>query len=142
MFFSSQGTVPIPDPANHGEQEEDLTPQMNEEAAPLLELEGVSTSPVKATSEGKKTRGLLQPLNAIFTNRTWRTTVILMSLWFGAAWLYYGAILLTTTLYNPHCAAMNWSNSTGDSSGTCEESQLQTSDYLKILWTSAAELLE
>lgn len=152
VVLYSQGTVTIPVLIHDTtcEEEEDSALQNiaekldseNEEAAPLLELEDASTSPVVSTSKGRNIQDLTEPFTAIFTNGMWKTTVILMCLWFGAAWLYYGVVLLTTTLlqYNPHCGALNTSNFAGNSSYDCKESQLQTSDYLTILWTSAAEL--
>lgn len=56
-------------------------------------------------------------------------------------WLYYGGILLTTTLlrYDPHCGIVGL-NSSNSSNISCEDSELDTDDYLKILWTTAAEL--
>lgn len=81
-------------------------------------------------------RTLLFKVSALFRDGMWRTTVLLQFLWFGSAWLYYGIILLTTSLlqYDPHCGVVNETNS------TCEESQLDTGDYLKIMWAAAAEL--
>ena len=66
--------------------------------------------------------------------------IILQFLWFGSSWLYFGIILLTTSLlqYDPHCSSgMDDSNSTNSS---CEDTQLDTGDYVKILWAAAAEL--
>ena len=80
-------------------------------------------------------------VSVLFKNGMWRTTIILQFLWFGSAWLYYGIVLLTTSLlqYDPHCSGgMDEDNSTNMTS--CEDSQLDTGDYVKILWAAAAEL--
>ena len=54
----------------------------------------------------------------------------------GCAWLYYGAVLLTTTIlesgYDPHCGKNQSDLNTG-----CQN--LTTSFYTHIVWTSAAE---
>lgn len=65
----------------------------------------------------------------------------LLLLWLGAAWLYYGIVLLTTSLlqYDPHCGVHNFTH-LESMAFTCEGNQLDTGDYVKILWTSAAEL--
>lgn len=113
----------------------------------------VQGSDIELTSNGgdnEEKKGLLVPkqskLNelledtfSLFQNGTWKTTLILLFLWFGSAWLYYGVILLTTTLLrsDPHCGTSNI-NYTNNSRLACEE--LHTGDYLKILWTAAAEL--
>lgn len=80
-----------------------------------------------------------EKLKMVFVNGMWRTTGVLLLLWLGAAWLYYGIVLLTTSLlqYNPHCGV---EEDQGNFSLTCEGNQLDTRDYIKILWTSAAEL--
>lgn len=74
----------------------------------------------------------------LFSNGMWKVTSILTVLWFGSAWLYYGTVLLTTTMFqlNPHCGV----NNTDTGNSTCEDHQLDTSDYLRIMWTAGAEL--
>ena len=76
---------------------------------------------------------------------------------FVSACLYYGVVLLTTTFlqYDPHCGrplcdvmvlynilTHNCLHSGIDlvSNITCEEAELTPDEYLKILWTAAAEL--
>ena len=87
-------------------------------------------------SKPTKSKEILTNLGHIFTNGMWRTTVILMFLWFGSAFLYYGVVLLTTSLlqYDPHCGIND------NTSDVCDGNQLDTSDYVKILWTTMAEL--
>ena len=80
-------------------------------------------------------RSLVKQLSPLFVKGMWRTTILLIFIWFGASWLYYGAVILTTSLLRsgPHCATpLNESNST-----YCEV--LDTGDYVKILWAAAAE---
>ena len=130
--------------------EEDSTPELHHstkinsqiEAAPLLD-ESETNSAVEP--KASKSRNTLAKSALLFSNGMWRTTVILLFLWFGVAWLYYGVVLLTTSLlqYNPHCGidgSFQFSNSTNQSEYVCEGNQLNTEDYLKIMWTSAAEL--
>ena len=75
-------------------------------------------------------------IGSLFINGMWKTTVVLACLWFGAAWLHYGAVLLTTTLLisGSYCIV----NRSNESTNICEE--LDTNNYLKILWTAAAGL--
>ena len=102
--------------------------KVDSDKTPLLEI---------TTSKKTKLHNVASGVIVLFSKGMWRTTVILMCLWFGVAWLYYGIVLLTTTLlqYDPHCNN-NISNTTNLT--TCEE--FDTGDYVKILWTAAAEL--
>jgi hypothetical protein len=73
----------------------------------------------------------------LFTNGMWKTSALLFFIWIGCAWLYYGSILLGTTIletgYDPHCGRTNQSvNATA-----CRN--LTTDFYLKIVWTTTAE---
>ena len=91
---------------------------------------------IKSIKEG------LTNFTLLFTNGMWKTTILLVLLWMGGAWVYYGVVLLTTSLleYDAHCSSdelTNMSNFTNESS-SCSE--LDTSDYLEILWVSAAEI--
>jgi len=84
----------------------------------------------------RNVRGQLSPL---FANKMWKTTILLWFIWFGGAWLYYGSVILTTNLIrnDPHCTRSSL-NETNSSSVECYE--LVTADYVKILWSSAAEI--
>jgi MFS family permease len=108
---------------------------------PLLDsdLEEHPSTSVAVGSRWSKLRDGVNKLNLVLVNGMWRTTGVLLVLWLGVAWLYYGIVLLTTSLlqYNPHCSVEDWSNNTAL---TCKGNQLDTGDYIKILWTSAAEL--
>ena len=98
-------------------------------------------------------RGLDRMKN-LFVKSMWRTTLPLWLLWFGSAWLYYGCVLLMTTMLqeNPHCEGRGSNSSlqflhyegNNDSdfsnSTECEEGELNTGDYLNILWASASEM--
>ena len=65
------------------------------------------------------------------------TSGLLIILWFGSAFSYYGVVLFTTEMI---AAGSTCNPSTYDSAenGTCVT--LQLSDYENLLWTSAAEL--
>ena len=85
----------------------------------------------------------------LFRNNLWKSTGILAFLWFGAAWIYYGVVLLTSTILqsNPHCGTIKYNdtndNFTNGSTGNftfCEETGLDTQDYLRIMWTTGAEM--
>jgi MFS family permease len=73
----------------------------------------------------------------MFTNGMWRTTLLLWILWIGCAWIYYGVVILTTSIFHGsnHCFSetQNTSNDT-----QCDE--LSNSSYLNIFWTSVAEV--
>ena len=80
-------------------------------------------------------------LSPLFINGMWRTTVILIFLSFGSSWLYFGVVLLTTSLlrFDPHCDIDNMSILTNASVSFCVDQQLDTGDYITILWSAAAE---
>lgn len=88
-----------------------------------------------------KVKTIFKDFPLLFTNGMWKVTAILSILWFGSAWLYYGNGLLTTTIFqlNPHCGRVeNETDMVGNN--TCEDNQLDTDDYLKVMWTAGAEL--
>ena len=93
----------------------------------------------------------------LFFRGMWKTTPLVWLMWFGIAWLYYGSILLTTVMLqsNPHCesrdsnsslqeieAALPYedSNNSYFSNTTYCGEELDTGDYIKILWVTTAEL--
>ena len=95
----------------------------------------------------------LKGFKILFVNKMWRSTIPITLLWFGASWLYIGGTLLATSMLreNPHCDAsvssswifnMSGNNSSfGDNTtASCEDSQLDTGDYLQIIWISLAEI--
>lgn len=118
------------------------SPDITDQGLDKVDSEGDDT-PLLAVTDTKVTSKLWSRITqfrifTLFENGMWKTTLLLQLLWFGSGWLYYGIVLLTTSLlqYDPHCGfGGNFSNET-----TCEETQLHTRDYVKILWASAAEL--
>ena len=146
--FYTEGNVSFSQTGSYNvtSDEEDAKSQSHEigsDETPLLVENGpkVRVSETQATKPSKL-KVFLDQLSSLFTNGMWKTTIILMCLWLGAAWLYYGIVLLTTSLlqYDPHCGADDILNSSNLTNESCEDSLLQKSDYLKILWTTAAEL--
>jgi len=135
----SQGTITIIRPPADFEADHDLPSEDNpsaendrsKETSPLME-------PDDNTPKATKWQAIIKKLSLFFTGGMWRTTILLLFLWLGAAWLYYGVVLLTTSLlqHDPHCGVHKCS----DSAATCEATQLDTNDYFKILWTTAAEI--
>ena len=99
------------------------------EASQLLGLDYAAPS--------SRLQRVFEQIMPLFTNGMWRTTVILMILWFGCSFLYYGVVLLTTSLlrFDPHCGGFN----NLSNSSSCEDNQLGTGDYIKILWSAGAE---
>ncbi len=73
---------------------------------------------------------------SLIANDTWRTTIILVILWMGTSWLYFGIVLLVPTIgqYRFYCDIFNESNHS-----LTTECNGDTSHYLKMLWTAAAE---
>ncbi len=104
----------------------------------LQEEENSGETPTIKKKAVSTLRAVLTQLSPLFAKGMWRTTVLLWFIWFGGAWLYYGAVILTTNLlrYNPHCSRSSLLNETN--STECYE--LDTGDYVKILWSSAAEI--
>jgi MFS family permease len=128
------GVVPLQDLAcveSHNDNdpgkdsEGDETPLLPEEQEPVV---------------SNLRHSVMSKFSGILGKGMWKTTVILQFLWFGVAWLYYGIVLLTTSLlrYDPHCGVED-ENVTSNLT-FCEETQLDTGDYVKILWAAAAEL--
>ena len=94
----------------------------------------------------------------LFFRGMWKTTFLLWLIWFGIAWLYFGSILLTTVMLQsyPHCESRDSNSSLQEIEAAlpyednnnlyffnttyCGE-ELDTRDYIKILWASASELL-
>ena len=108
------------------------------ESAQLLQGEDVTIhrgAMKKWQSVLKQVRSQLSPL---FANGMWKTSILLWFIWFGGAWLYYGAVILTTNLIrnDPHCTR----TSLNETNSTTECYELDTADYVKILWSSAAEI--
>ncbi len=99
---------------------------------------GYKESKSLISGKAKSSYSITLNIYLIFTGGMWKTTVILMLMWLGSGWLYYGSLFLTTSLIqdNPHCYINNSSNRGND---ICQDEQLDRGDYLEILWTTAAE---
>ena len=134
--------------------------RFTDETKPLLfssSTENSLSSPFHVRARLRILNGLSR-IKLLFLKGMWRTTLPLWLLWFGAAWLYYGCVLLTTTMLqdNPHCEnkglnsteqalpntvlADSDNGSDMHNATSCEDGELDTADYISILWASAAEL--
>lgn len=84
---------------------------------------------------------LKERLSPFFEYGMWKVTAMLAIIWFATGSLYYGSILLTSTMvvYNPHCGIYDNSNSSNASS-LCEDSVLGKDEYLQIMYTNFAEM--
>ncbi|CAI7993850.1 Synaptic vesicle 2-related protein [Geodia barretti] len=82
-------------------------------------------------------KGRLLMYTDIFNKGMWKTTFLLWILWIGCGWIYYGVVLLTTSIFHGtnHCFT-ELQNTSNESN--CEE--LSNGTYIKIFWTSVAEL--
>ncbi|XP_065892907.1 synaptic vesicle 2-related protein-like isoform X2 [Dysidea avara] len=71
----------------------------------------------------------------LFKNGWWRTTMLLWYLWFAGNVMYYGGILLTTSLFqnDEHCGLKSGEGNTT----VCR--RLSSQDYVDIVWTTCAE---
>ena len=71
----------------------------------------------------------------LFSREYFMTTLILLVVWFGSGFGYYGAVLVTTELfvYDNHCGVRNAT----DAFNTCKV--LTNTDYLEFFITSVAE---
>ena len=124
------------------EEKERLLTDNNSTSSDLIASNGLTSSSPNKENETKLSNEGLMNFSLLFTNSMWKTTIMLVLLWMGIGWLYFGVILLTTSLlqYDAHCSSdelTNMSNFTNESSSCVE---LDTSDYLEILWVSAAEI--
>ena len=139
MVLYSEETVDSPSVVMSGNHDEEKNPvEVDGLQRRLLDSE---EHPIVAKSS--QCRYGLEKLNLVFVNGMWKTTGVLLVLWLGVAWLYYGIVLLTTTLlqYDPHCGVEEGrGNSTANFTSACEGNLLDTQDYVRILWTTAAEL--
>ena len=84
----------------------------------------------------------IMDLSPLFSHGKWKTTILLVFLWLGIGWLYFGAAMLAISLlqYEAHCVSGNETHSVLINESTSDCNQLDTSDYIKILWVSAAEI--
>ena len=111
------------------------------EKQPLLRPKSKDKSLKVKVSASSRIRSSFVRMNLLFAAGMWKTTVPLCLLWFGTTWLYYGCILLTTEMLrvNPHCDSNDGNGSNSSNRTACEDEELDTGDYLKIMWASAAE---
>ena len=87
------------------------------------------------------------------SNGLWKITLPLCCLWFGSNWIYYGGVLLTTTmlLEKPgnkteiSMSNLSYTYSSGSvhdgnlsNATSCKDSELDTDDYFIIVYASAA----
>ena len=106
------------------------------EEVPILETESEeedSSSPQGGhVSPKRQQKGNILEL---FSRQYALTTFVLLLVWFGSGFGYYGAVLVTTELfvYDNHCGARNAT----DTVFTCKA--LTSEDYLEFLITSVAE---
>ena len=122
------------------EKERSLTDN-NSTSSDLVASNGLTSASPHKENETKlsKIKEGLMNFTLLFTNGMWKTTIMLVLLWMGTGWLYFGVILLTTSLlqYDAHCSSEELTNMSNLSSSCVE---LDTSDYLEILLVSAAEI--
>ena len=107
------------------------------EEAPILDTEGEEEEDSTATpgSPVHPKRQRKGNLLELFSPKYLLTTLVLLMVWFGAGFGYYGAVLVTTELfvYDNHCGTSNVT----ESIFTCRV--LRRADYLGFLITSVAE---
>lgn len=78
-------------------------------------------------------------LALFFAEGKWRVTLLLLGIWVGTSVVYYGNILLASTMLldNSSASAPAHSNTTNV---TCSYDGLDTDSYLKIMYTASAEI--
>ncbi|KAL5477456.1 hypothetical protein EMCRGX_G024256 [Ephydatia muelleri] len=115
--------------------EEDL-----KDKEPLIGGGGDQSPRVQRRTLSAKIHHQMKVFNTLFTKGMWKTTVLLLLIWFGCALLYYGVVLLTTSILveNTHCGVVNTTvcNATYEN---CTCKAFGQNDYLYMTWTSAAE---
>lgn len=149
LYESSSGSVSI----ESGSVSIESPVAGQSEVNPLLSTDdkkmGESTGPLQPSSSkterlsaiGTKVLHQLQLYKLLLIDGMWKTSILLAFIWLGCAWLYYGVVLLTTSLlqYEPHCGIVgNISDNATSNATLCKD--LTTSDYLHILWAATAEL--
>ena len=96
---------------------------------------------VKASLHNKPKK-IFNKISLFFVKGRWKVTVLLIPIWLGTVWLYYGNILLSTNILdnNPHCSSGNGTShhTNGASNNSCESESFD--EYLKVMWTAAAEV--
>jgi MFS family permease len=112
------------------------TPLLEEDEECDQETTSYSKSQLKVITCLRHLKEQIFEWQEMFTGGMWRTTVLLWILWFGCGWIYYGAVLLTTSIfqYNNHCFRENSSNE------TTECGDLPNKYYVRIFLTAVAEL--
>lgn len=95
-----------------------------------------------AVVSGKRHR--FPKLALFFAEGKWRVTLLLLGIWVGTSVVYYGNILLSSTMLldNTHCSPASEPAHSGNSTtnGTCNYGGLDTGSYLKIMYTASAEI--
>ncbi|XP_068430271.1 synaptic vesicle 2-related protein [Clinocottus analis] len=79
-------------------------------------------------------------IKTLFSNRYWKTTLLMWFIWFANTFCYYGIILVTLELYQAdHSCKMAQGGIIGPSCSLgCK--YLTLADYTDFLWTTVAEL--
>ncbi|XP_038590431.1 synaptic vesicle 2-related protein-like isoform X1 [Micropterus salmoides] len=75
----------------------------------------------------------------LFTPQYWRTTLLLLYIWFANAFCYYGIGLLTTELFQTGHSCEPTTGAKNELSCSLECKYLTSADYTDLLWTSMAE---
>ncbi|XP_038588978.1 synaptic vesicle 2-related protein [Micropterus salmoides] len=75
----------------------------------------------------------------LFTPQYWRTTLLLLYIWFAIAFCYYGIGLLTTELFQTGHSCEPTIGANNELSCSLECKYLTSADYTDLLWTSMAE---
>ena len=104
----------------------------NEEEQPLL----INS----ATVPGKSRK--FPKLALFFAEGKWRATLLLLGIWVGTSVVYYGNILLASTMLldDTHCSSTDAPSHRNTTNSTCSYNGLDTDSYLKIMYTASAEI--
>ena len=96
---------------------------------------------VKTSNKPSFCKKMFKKISLFFVKGRWKVTVLLVPIWLGGVWLYYGNILLSTNMLggNPHCSSGNGtSHHANASNNSCEPESFN--EYLEVTWAAAAEV--
>lgn len=139
-------STPLPE----GELEDDATETSHE--TPMSDLLDSTSNKFLAEKQQllgnnieKKNETFREKILLLFTNGLWKVTAILPALWVGVFILHVGNLILTSKIliHNPHCSYHSQQSSENHSNATscAAENNLSSQDYLRIIYTTFAELL-
>lgn len=127
----------------------DIGGDSRDEYQPLL-INATKNSDIIVAERKTLYKKFVHKFSLFFVKSRWRVTVLLFFIWTCTAILYYGNVLLASTIIigdGSYCSGGGASGdphqytNTSTGNGTCDDTdQVSVDQYLNIMWTAAAEI--